>query len=94
MFIKAQGNKAIGFIKVGYKQLFVRGRGGEMHEMKPLAVLDFYVDAQVQRGGYGKSLFDIMLAYMGSKPALIAYDRPSPKLMGFLAKHFGLKSHV
>jgi len=65
-----------------------------MHEMKPLAVLDFYVDAQVQRGGYGKALFDIMLAYMGSKPALIAYDRPSHKLMGFLGKHFNLRNYV
>ena len=79
---------------MGYKQLFVRGRGGEMHEMKPLGVLDFYVDAQVQRGGIGKNLFDIMLQYMSSKPALIAYDRPSHKLMGFLAKHFGLRSYV
>lgn len=35
-----------------------------------------------------------MLAYMDSKPALIAYDRPSHKLMGFLAKHFGLSNYV
>jgi len=61
-----------------------------MVEMKPLSVLDFFVDSSVQRGGQGRALFDIMLAYMDSKPALIAYDRPSHKLMGFLAKHFGL----
>jgi len=35
-----------------------------------------------------------MLSYMDSKPALIAYDRPSHKLMGFLAKHFGLSNYV
>ena len=35
-----------------------------------------------------------MLAQMNSKPALIAYDRPSHKLMGFLAKHFNLRNHV
>ena len=94
VFVKAQANKCIGFLKVGYKKLFVRGRGGEMIEMKPLSVLDFYVDASVQRGGYGRALFDAMLAHMQSKPALIAYDRPSHKLMGFLAKHFNLHSYV
>ena len=65
-----------------------------MVEMKPLSVLDFFVDPSVQRGGHGRKLFDIMLAYMGSEPAKIAYDRPSHKLMGFLAKHFRLTSFV
>jgi L-amino acid N-acyltransferase YncA len=31
--------------------------------MKPVCVLDFYVDNKVQRGGYGKQLFDAMLEY-------------------------------
>ena len=35
-----------------------------------------------------------MLAQMNSQPALIAYDRPSEKLIGFLGKHFNLRSHV
>jgi len=35
-----------------------------------------------------------MLEYMNSEPARIAYDRPSHKLMGFLAKHFYLTRHV
>lgn len=47
IFVKAQGNKCIGFLKVGYKKLFIRGKGGEMVEMKPLSVLDFFVDASV-----------------------------------------------
>ena len=72
----------------------MRGRGGEIVEMKPLSVLDFYVDSSVQRGGHGRALFDIMLEHMQSQPALIAYDRPSHKLMGFLAKHFNLRSFV
>ena len=72
----------------------MRGRAGEMTEMKPLSVLDFYVDSSVQRGGHGRALFDVMLEYMNSQPALIAYDRPSPKLFGFLNKHFGLRSFV
>ena len=65
-----------------------------MIEMSPLSVLDFYVNEQVQRGGYGRKLFDAMLVHMKSQAALIAYDRPSDKLMGFLAKHFNLRSHV
>jgi hypothetical protein len=31
--------------------------------MNPLCVLDFYVDGKVQRGGFGKLLFDSMLEY-------------------------------
>lgn len=65
-----------------------------MVEMKPLCVLDFYVDHKVQRGGYGKQLFDAMLECEKQPPAKLAYDRPSPKLIGFMAKHFGLKSFV
>lgn len=33
IFMKAERSRCIGFIKVGYKKLFVRGRGGEMIEM-------------------------------------------------------------
>ena len=92
--MRSQGTKCIGFLKVGDKQLFIRGRGGEMIEMKPLAVLDFFVDPSVQRGGHGKKLFDIMLAYMRTEPAKIAFDRPSDKLIAFLGKHFRLTSYV
>ena len=62
--------------------------------MKPVWVLDFYVNEKVQRGGYGKALFDAMLEYEKQHPAKLAYDRPSPKLIGFMSKHFGLKSYV
>ena len=72
----------------------MRGRGGEMVEMKPLAVLDFFVDPSTQRGGHGRALFDAMLSYMKTQPAFLAYDRPSHKLMSFLAKHFNLRSYV
>jgi len=62
--------------------------------MNPLCVLDFYVDAKIQRGGFGKLLFDSMLEYEHTVPAKLAYDRPSPLLISFMAKHFGLKSFV
>ena len=61
-------------------------------ELCPLCCLDFYVHSSIQRGGHGKWLFDTMLAQEGVPPHRIAYDRPSPKLMGFMRKHFGLSS--
>ena len=35
-----------------------------------------------------------MLKYQNVEPSQLAYDRPSHKLMGFLAKHFQLRSYV
>jgi len=94
IFFKVEENKCIGFIKVGKKNLFIRNRSGSIIEMKPLCVLDFYVDHKVQRGGYGKVLFEAMLEHERQVPAKLAYDRPSSKLIGFMAKHYGLKSYV
>ena len=88
LFMRSEGTKCIGFLKIGEKKLFVRGRSGEINEIPPLSVLDFFVDAKVQRGGHGRQLFDTMLKSQGVEPWQLAYDRPSHKLMGFLAKHF------
>jgi len=46
-YIKADGDKCIGFIKVGVKKLFVRSWSNALVEMQPLCVLDFYVDGKV-----------------------------------------------
>jgi alpha-tubulin N-acetyltransferase 1 len=62
--------------------------------MNPLSVLDFYVHESVQRGGHGKELFEKMLQTERVESRKLAYDRPSPKLKGFLAKHYGLKNFV
>jgi alpha-tubulin N-acetyltransferase 1 len=35
-----------------------------------------------------------MLESENIEPRSIAYDRPSPKLYGFLKKHYGLQSYV
>lgn len=94
LYIKALSNKCIGILKIGYKRLFVRNRSGNILEINPISVLDFYVHESVQRGGHGKALFDIMLRHTGEHPRKFAYDRPSPKLKGFLAKHFNLTSFV
>lgn len=79
---------------MGLKRLFVRNRSGAMIEMNPLSVLDFYVHESVQRGGHGKDLFEKMLQNEGVQPRKFAYDRPSPKLKGFLSKHYHLKDYV
>ncbi|KAG0225238.1 Alpha-tubulin N-acetyltransferase 1 [Actinomortierella wolfii] len=88
------GTVVTGMLKMGEKKLFIVDRFGVMHEQEACCVLDFYVNEACQRQGYGKKLFDYMLKTEDISPEQIAYDRPSPKLYQFLAKHFGLKHHV
>ena len=54
IYIKAEGKQVIGFLKTGARTLFQRIEGGDIKEIKPICVLDFYVHENVQRGGYGK----------------------------------------
>jgi hypothetical protein len=84
--------KAIGFIKFGPKDLFFYTKSGVVKSMKgQVCLLDFYVEDTVQRRGCGRALFDEMCRYLNNPPPqYLAYDRPSPKLLGFMAKHFGL----
>ena len=90
IFIKAEQNKVLGFLKVGSKKLFLRDRNYNYHEVNALCVLDFYVYETAQRRGIGKQIFDYMLKFEKKNPAELAYDRPSPKLLSFLKKYFGL----
>ena len=94
IFIKAQQNKVLGFIKVGMKKLFLRDRYYNYHEVNTLCVLDFYVHESTQRRGIGKQLFDYMLKFEKKLPTELAYDRPSPKLISFLRKYFGLNDFI
>ena len=84
IFIKADQNKVLGFIKVGNKKLFLRDRNFNYHEVNTLCVLDFYVHESTQRRGIGKQLFDYMLKFEKKIPTELAYDRPSEKLLSFL----------
>ena len=93
IYMKAEGKRVIGFIKVGKRNLFISNEFGQMKEIRPLCVLDFYVHESVQRGGQGKVLFDLMLASENITAEKLAYDRPSPKLLGFLRKYFGLSKY-
>ena len=94
IFIKAEQNKVLGFIKVGNKKLFLRDRNYNYHEVNALCVLDFYVHESTQRRGIGKQLFDYMLKFEKKIPTELAYDRPSPKLLSFLRKYFGLNDFI
>lgn len=59
-------------------------------------MLDFYVHESCQRVGVGRALFEHFLAVevQAVKAANLAYDRPSPKLLAFLQKHYGLARYV
>ena len=94
LYLRVEGNKVIGLIKVGKKKLFIRNEMAQMKEITPLCVLDFYVHESIQRGGYGKALFEKMIQVEKQRPEKLGYDRPSDKLIGFLAKHYGLKKYV
>lgn len=61
LYIRASGTQVVGILKVGKRNLFINNDRGQIKEIKPLCVLDFYVHESVQRGGHGKALFDRML---------------------------------
>ncbi|XP_076610462.1 alpha-tubulin N-acetyltransferase 1 isoform X4 [Chaetodon auriga] len=84
----------VGFLKVGYKKLFLLDLQGVHIEAEPLCVLDFYIADNLQRHGYGQELFDFMLQHKNLEPVVMAYDRPSPKFLSFLAKHYCLTQSV
>jgi len=85
----------VGLLKAGRKNLFLLDRLGEQNEVYPTCVLDFYVHESRQRSGCGKILFQLMLRDQSvSHPKFMAVDRPSPKLLGFLRKYYGLESPI
>ncbi|KAL6749678.1 touch receptor neuron protein Mec-17-domain-containing protein [Haematococcus lacustris] len=83
-----------GGLKVGTKKLFVRTADSNLQEIQPQCVLDFYVHESCQRQGIGKQLFQAFLSQEQQDPGAVAYDRPSPKLLAFLQRHFGLTEYV
>eukprot|EP00928_Gymnodinium_smaydae_P092421 TRINITY_DN762_c0_g1_i1.p1 TRINITY_DN762_c0_g1~~TRINITY_DN762_c0_g1_i1.p1 ORF type:complete len:311 (+),score=44.29 TRINITY_DN762_c0_g1_i1:89-1021(+) len=109
VYLLVDGRTALGFLKVGRKRLFVAAppptdvgfRGAQrfadvqdaLREIEPLCALDFYVHERCQRRGHGRRLFDAMLAREKVEPAMLGYDRPSPKLLGFLSSHYGLNKY-
>ncbi|KAH9496919.1 Alpha-tubulin N-acetyltransferase 1 [Bulinus truncatus] len=84
----------IGILKVGCKKLFVYDESKVQHELEPLCVLDFYVHESRQRMGCGRKLFEFMLQNERIPAHLLAIDRPSPKFLSFLKRHYGLEAVI
>ncbi|XP_012886656.1 PREDICTED: alpha-tubulin N-acetyltransferase 1 isoform X4 [Dipodomys ordii] len=84
----------IGFLKVGYKKLFVLDDREAHNEVEPLCILDFYIHESLQRHGHGQELFQYMLQKERVEPHQLAIDRPSQKLLKFLNKHYNLETTV
>lgn len=87
--------KPLGFVKYGLKDLYVykklgKGKVDYIPMAKTMCVLDFYVSTKEQRRGIGLIMFKHMLEDMGKDPPKLAYDRPSPLLLGFLSRHYGM----
>jgi hypothetical protein len=94
IYLICDKNKFIGFIKVGYKHLFIYDEIGVPIEINPLCVLDFYTYETCQRQGYGKIMFSEMLSKENIEPRKMGFDRPSPKFLNFLNKYYGLNDYV
>ncbi|XP_059693357.1 alpha-tubulin N-acetyltransferase 1 isoform X3 [Haemorhous mexicanus] len=80
----------LGFLKVGYKKLFLLERDGSHVEVEPLCVLDFYIHESQQRRGLGRELFREMLQVNNfvifegffstrTAPARRPFPRPRPE---------------
>ena len=92
-YVLRDRSKVLGLLTVGRKHLYYWHRGGGTKQLDPLCVLDFYVSGRAQRAGYGFKLFEAMLAAEGREARSLAYDRPSPKMLPFLRKHYALTDY-
>lgn len=84
----------VGLLKVGKKNLFLMDRQGMQNEVYSMCILDFYVHESRQRSGCGRALFEYMLKDQEMSPQFMAIDRPSPKLLAFLAKYYDLSNPI
>ncbi|XP_041987048.1 alpha-tubulin N-acetyltransferase 1-like [Aricia agestis] len=89
----ANGGKGevIGLLKVGRKHLFLFDEQDKVREVEPLCVLDFYIQQDRQRHGFGKILFDYMLQDNNAAAKDLAIDGPSQKMEQFLRKSYGIE---
>lgn len=78
-----------GFLKIGKKSLYLFNEQGKTVYVNATCLLDFWIHESRQRQGWGFKLFQYMLEQENLLPHEVAYDRPSGKLMNFLAKHYG-----
>ncbi|KAK8885130.1 hypothetical protein M9Y10_044259 [Tritrichomonas musculus] len=86
--------KALGFVKIGPRHLFLWDRFGIQHEMQPICLLDFFTYPSEQRKGYGKKMIDRILRDYRLEMKQIPIDRPSSLCLSFMKKHFGLSEYI
>ncbi|XP_037558194.1 alpha-tubulin N-acetyltransferase 1 isoform X1 [Dermacentor silvarum] len=86
----ARGGAVLGLLKVGFKQLFLRDGHSRLCQVRPLCLLDFYVQQSRQRQGYGRRLFDRMAQTEQIAADQLAIDQPSEKMLAFMERHFSL----
>ena len=91
-----RGMRVLGLAKSGRKRLYLHGCPGAgadaLREVTPVCLLDFFVHHSVQRQGWGRALLGALLSAEQQTPEALAYDRPSPKLIAFMARHFALST--
>eukprot|EP00397_Hematodinium_sp_SG-2012_P044247 GEMP01049379.1.p1 GENE.GEMP01049379.1~~GEMP01049379.1.p1 ORF type:complete len:301 (+),score=42.99 GEMP01049379.1:67-969(+) len=93
LYMKVDRSRAVGYIKVGPKRLFIATRQS-IAEIEPLCVLDFYVHESVQRQGEGQILFQYMLDNEQKSAHQLGYDKPSAKFMKFLSSRYSLCDYI
>ncbi|CCW63389.1 unnamed protein product [Phytomonas sp. EM1] len=95
LYLLTYEGRGVGILKVGLKNLFLTHPVTyQMVEVEPMCVLDFFVDESYQRRGFGERLFRAMLERERLDPWRLAIDRPGPKILSFLQKHYGLKTYM
>lgn len=90
LVLAVEQRKLVGMLKAGQKKLFLRNTAGSLHETSPICLLDFYVEEGSQRRGIGTQLIQQLLQHTGLAAEDLALDRPSPRLLRFMHKQFGL----
>ena len=87
----SEGSLLLGYLKVVRdRRLYLVDNHGRRYVHTPLCVLDFFVHSAAQHQGKGVELFNKMLESEQVEAAKCAFDRPSPALLQFLDRHFGL----
>ena len=94
LLLNEENKAAVGFVKVGRKQLFLWDRNGQQHEMRILCLLDFFTCPDCQRRGYGKKMIDKMLSDQNLEMKQVPIDRPSALCLSFMNKQFGLSEYL
>ncbi|XP_050420108.1 alpha-tubulin N-acetyltransferase 1-like isoform X2 [Adelges cooleyi] len=84
----------VGFLKMGWKKLYLYDKVGARSEASVYCLLDFYIRETKQRKGHGKRLIDFMLKDVNLTAKNLAIDKPTEKLMQFMWKHFKLSKLV